>query len=479
VVSDPTAPLAGIDGASVGALAVARGAGENDRILADLDPDRALTPASNTKLVTAALALDELGPDYAFETCVEGRGEREGDRLAGDLYVRGSGAPDLDAEDLRALAEEVAAEVGEVTGDVLLDARRFSDDRYGPGWTVGDRRHAYGAPSSALALSGNTVEVRISDPDETGDFRVSVAPDSAEIAVEADLRAVEADGEDGSGEKGEDEEGEDRENEDDRSDLRVTTDPDTGTIRVAGALPLGADRTERAPVVRPERHWGLDFLDALESAGVSVAGEVRAVDSDESVARAVESSDAADSTSTDDGPAGEAFARTVESAPVADLLRAMNVSSDNFVAEQLARTVASERDGEGSWSAWESLATDYLGDCGGAACRLRDGSGLSRYNLVTARGMVGLLARADAAPWAEEFFGSLPAPGEGTLSSRLDGVSGLRAKTGTVTGTSALSGVVRREESSDVFFSVVYGGLTVEADEARRRQDEFVRGLLE
>ena len=467
-MSDPTAPLAGIDGASVGALAVARGAGENDRILADLDPDRALTPASNAKLVTAALALDELGSDYTFETRVEGRGEREGDRLAGDLYVRGSGAPDLDAEDLRALAEEVAAEVGEVTGDVLLDGRRFSDDRYGPGWTVGDRRHAYGAPSSALALSGNTVEVRISDPDETGDFRVSVAPDSAEIAVEADLRAVEADGEDGSGEKGEDEEGEDRESGGDQSDLGVTTDPDSGAIRVAGALPVGADRTERAPVVRPERHWGLVFLDALESAGVRVAGDVRSMESDD--VRAVEAGETL---------AEEAFARTVESAPVADLLRAMNVSSDNFVAEQLARTVASERDGEGSWSAWESLATDYLGDCGGAACRLRDGSGLSRYNLVTARGMVGLLARADAAPWAEEFFGSLPAPGEGTLSSRLDGVSGLRAKTGTVTGTSALSGVVRREESSDVFFSVVYGGLTVEADEARRRQDEFVRGLLE
>ncbi len=461
-MSDPTAPLAGIDGASVGAVAVERDAGEavargDDRAdsgheetggdaLASADPDRALTPASNTKLVTAALALEALGPDYTFETRAEGRGERDGDRLAGDLYVRGSGAPDLDAEDLRALAEEVATEVGEVAGDVLLDGTRFADGRYGPGWTVGDRRHAYGAPSSALALAGNAVEVRVSDPDESGEFRVSVAPDAAEIEVETDLRAV----------------------DDDDADLDVITDPDTGTIRVAGSLPVGADRTERAPVVRPERHCGLVFLDALESAGVSVAGEVRAVE-------------AADRTATDDGdgPPAEAFACSVESAPVADLLRAMNVSSDNFVAEQLARTVASERRDEGSWSAWESLATDYLRDCGAAACRLRDGSGLSRYNLVTARGMVGLLARADDAPWAEEFFDSLPAPGEGTLSSRLEGVSGLRAKTGTVTGTSALSGVVRRDGESDVFFSVVYGGLTVEADEARRRQDEFVRELSE
>ncbi|UPV76029.1 D-alanyl-D-alanine carboxypeptidase/D-alanyl-D-alanine-endopeptidase [Halorussus limi] len=450
-MSDPTAPLAGIDGASVGVLAAARDGGEvvtadgddpasgdiRGEVLASADPDRALTPASNTKLVTAALALDELGPAYTFETRVAGRGSVRDDRLDGDLVLRGSGAPDLTREDLTDLAEAVAEEASAVAGDLLLDGSRFAGGRYAPGWTVGDRRHAYGAPSSALALSGNTVEVRASDPDESGEFRVSVAPDSPEIAVETDLGAAEGDD----------------------AAFEVFTDPDTGAVRVEGSLPAGADRTERAPVVRPERHCGLVFRDALEAAGVTVEGEVRAAESGET-------------------PAREAFSRAVESAPVADLLRAMNVPSDNFVAEQLARTVAAERDGEGSWERWESLATDFLGDCGAVACRLRDGSGLSRYNLVTARGMVGLLARADDAPWADAFFDSLPAPGEGTLSSRLDGVDGLRAKTGTVTGTSALSGVVRREEESDVFFSAVYGGLTVEADEARRRQDEFVRGLL-
>ncbi|UPW02101.1 D-alanyl-D-alanine carboxypeptidase/D-alanyl-D-alanine-endopeptidase [Halorussus gelatinilyticus] len=470
-MSDPTAPLAGIDGASVGVLAVARADGESvaagdglasddggGEALASLDPDRALAPASNTKLVTSALALEALGPGYAFETRVEGRGEREGNRLAGDLLVRGSGAPDLDGEDLRALADAVAAEVGAVAGDLLLDGTHFSGGRYGPGWTVGDRRYAYGAPSSALALAGNAVEVRISDPEESGNFRVSVVPDSPEIAVETDLRAVEAGGESEDGEA---------DASDGNGDLRVVTDPDEGTIRVEGALPPGADRTERAPVVRPERHFGLALLDALESAGVSVEGEVRAVESADSTA-----------TDRDDVHAEEAFACAVESAPVADLLRSMNVPSDNFVAEQLARTVAAECDGEGSWAAWESIATDFLEECGAAACRLRDGSGLSRYNLVTARGMVGLLARADDAPWADAFFDSLPAPGEGTLSSRLDGADGLRAKTGTLTATCALSGVVRRDDDPDAFFSVVYGGLTVEADEARRRQDEFVRGLL-
>jgi D-alanyl-D-alanine carboxypeptidase/D-alanyl-D-alanine-endopeptidase (penicillin-binding protein 4) len=155
----------------------------------------------------------------------------------------------------------------------------------------------------------------------------------------------------------------------------------------------------------------------------------------------------------------------------------MNVPSDNFVAEQLARGVAAERD-DGTWDAWSKAATDFLESCGAGPCRIRDGSGLSRYNLLTAEGIVALLERVQQEPWSEAFFDSLPAPGEGTLENRLADVPGVRAKTGTITGSSALSGVVQREYQSDVVFSVIFGGLTVGADEARRRQDEFVRALV-
>uniref|UniRef100_UPI00192F89A2 D-alanyl-D-alanine carboxypeptidase n=1 Tax=Halorussus amylolyticus TaxID=1126242 RepID=UPI00192F89A2 len=174
---------------------------------------------------------------------------------------------------------------------------------------------------------------------------------------------------------------------------------------------------------------------------------------------------------------GSAFSASVESAPVSDLLRQMNVPSDNFIAEQLARTVASERTGDGSWEAWETITTDFLDSLGVESCRVRDGSGLSRYNVVPARALVVLLEWVRERAWADDFFESLPASSEGTLETRLDDVPGVRAKTGTITGTSALSGIVRKEGGPDVVFSVIFGGLTVEADAARDRQDAFVRAL--
>jgi D-alanyl-D-alanine carboxypeptidase/D-alanyl-D-alanine-endopeptidase (penicillin-binding protein 4) len=394
VVTDPVSHLAGIEGASLSVFARE----VDGDVLASRDPDRALAPASNAKLVTSALALDVLGPGYRFETRVEGRGEIEGDTLRGDLLLAGSGAPDLGVEALdelaRGVAEKLRADGGEIRGELVPDGSRFGDDQLGPGWTWGDEQYYYGARSSALALEKNLIRVEVAapDPGESGDFEVSVTPDTEAVAVEIDLE-VGAGGEPNDSVSSDDPESSD--DSESAEDLRVFTDHETGAIRVEGSLPPDATRTERVPVVRPERHCGAAVREALAESGVEVAGEIRVVGSAERAPR-----------SDDD----TAFSRRIESAPVADLLCEMNVPSDNFVAEQLARAVAAER-ADGSWDAWGRVATEFLEDCGARACRIRDGSGLSRYNLVTARGMVGLLERARDAPWSEAFFDSLPAPG--------------------------------------------------------------------
>jgi D-alanyl-D-alanine carboxypeptidase/D-alanyl-D-alanine-endopeptidase (penicillin-binding protein 4) len=424
VVSDPVSELTDLPGASVSALAREVGGGT----LASHDPDRALAPASNAKLVTTALALHVLGPDHRFETRAVGRGAVDGDRLDGDLVLVGSGQPDLSRAALDDLAARVAADVETTTGDVVLDATRFGDQQLGPGWTWGDEQYYYGARSAALAVDRNLVSIEITG--DAGDIAVGIAPDTSAVTVETDL------------EPGAD-------------DLRAYIDHDTGRIRVEGTIPPNADRVERVPVARPVDHCGAAFREALADAGVAVAGEVRR------------------GTASDE----PAFEAAVESAPVADLVREMNVPSDNFVAEQLARAVAVEREGAGTWAAWNDVATEFLDSLGVEAHRIRDGSGLSRYDLLSARGLVELFGWVRDREWAEDFFGSLPAPGEGTLEARLGDVDGVRAKTGTITGTSALSGLVRREGEPDVVFSVVFGGLTVEADAARERQDAFVRAL--
>ena len=64
--------------------------------LYELNADKYFVPASNMKLLTTALALDTLGPDYRFRTTIETNGTISADgKLSGDLILVGRGDPNL------------------------------------------------------------------------------------------------------------------------------------------------------------------------------------------------------------------------------------------------------------------------------------------------------------------------------------------------------------------------------------------------
>jgi D-alanyl-D-alanine carboxypeptidase/D-alanyl-D-alanine-endopeptidase (penicillin-binding protein 4) len=95
----------------------------------------ALVPASNQKLPVTYAALSLLGTGYQFHTEVTGTGTLVGDVWHGDLWLRGFGDPTLGAEDLAALARDVAAwGIRRVDGAVVADESWFDARRVAPGW---------------------------------------------------------------------------------------------------------------------------------------------------------------------------------------------------------------------------------------------------------------------------------------------------------------------------------------------------------
>ena len=412
----------------------------SDAILAAHAPDRPLPPASNTKLITTAIGLDRLGPDYRFQTRVHATSDPDGKplddgHLDGDIILEGSGAPDLSVADLRTLAEHVReAGVRTVAGDLLLDDSWFDAREFAPGWCVDDPRHGYGAPSTALALERNVVEISVTSQD--GDVAARVEPDSGVVDVALDVAI------------------------DDETDLSAETDPASGVVTVAGTIAAGDSETVSAPVASPLTHCGVAFRSALAEAGVTVQGEVR-------VGRTAEWTTAV---------------ATHQSEPLAAVCREMNVPSDNFVAETIARTIAVETADEGTWDAWEDIVGDFLDDLGVEGHRVRDGSGLSRYNHVPARGFVELVEWAIEQPWSKAFLTSLPVAGEdGTLEGRLGDLDAtIRAKTGSLTGTRTLSGVIEDESEPAIVFSIQLSNLVDELeDEGRNLQDRVIRRVVE
>jgi D-alanyl-D-alanine carboxypeptidase/D-alanyl-D-alanine-endopeptidase (penicillin-binding protein 4) len=159
-------------------------------------------------------------------------------------------------------------------------------------------------------------------------------------------------------------------------------------------------------------------------------------------------------------PTGLDAIAAVDSDPLIAVLRRQNVPSDNWYAETMGKLLGATVSGPpGTISKGAEAIDDFAADHGATAINPYDSSGLSYDDRVTAGAMVRLLFWCDQQAWADDLRGALPAAGEGTLGDRLKGID-VRAKTGTLTGISALSGWVRSERSGEwVEFSILSKGM--------------------
>ena len=169
------------------------------------------------------------------------------------------------------------------------------------------------------------------------------------------------------------------------------------------------------------------------------------------------------------------------SPPLPDILKLMNKPSDNWVAELVFKTIGAEVMGEpGTWKKGREAIAEFLGEIMDEplAHRFVDGSGLSRYNLLNAELLTKLLIymyhNFELMP---EFLASLPIAGvDGTLRNRMQGVSAekvLRAKTGTLSGVSALAGYTVTADDEVFAFGILISHYVGPARAARSIQDKI------
>ena len=152
---------------------------------------------------------------------------------------------------------------------------------------------------------------------------------------------------------------------------------------------------------------------------------------------------------------------------LADVLVPMMKRSDNWYAESLFYQIAHQQGGRGAGVKPARSYIDRLVTRAGADQKLihvADGSGLSLYNYVTPDMEVQLLRYAAKKPEIiEKLLPSLPVAGvDGTLKSRMKGTKAqgnVQAKTGTVTGVSALAGYCTAANGHRLCFSIINMGI--------------------
>ncbi len=166
-------------------------------------------------------------------------------------------------------------------------------------------------------------------------------------------------------------------------------------------------------------------------------------------------------------PADRHLIAAHQSPPLSVLAGYFMKVSQNFYAETLLRTMGRLVAGQGTAAAGRTVVRDTLVAWGipGDAIVMADGSGLSRYNYVTASAVITILERM----WQDErfrgaFAAALPVAGhDGTLASRMKGTvldARLEAKTGTISNVRALSGYLETRTGDRLAFSMIANHFT-------------------
>ena len=402
--------------------------------------DKNLIPASNLKLFTTAAALDVLGSDYRYVTRLYFDGTTTSDgTLRGDLLLRGSGDPTFgsrhaEGEDpFEAWAEALRASgVRRIEGRIIGDDDAFEDQPYAEGWDVWHvATESYAPGAGGLAYADNLVELNLSGSN------VRTSP-SGYVEVRRRPRTRHGGG---------------------YSPFAVERELGTNTIFLNGAVSSRYRGTMRIPIDNPTRFALHAFAEALEDEGIAVDAGRYDVDD------------------LDRAPSYEGLdpLMTHVSPPLSEIVRRINVESDNFYAEQLFRTLS--EDGTTRGGARRVLAFLENSGVDTEGLSIRDGSGLSRKDLVTPQAMVGLLERMNRHPARGAFFGSLAEGGRsGTLRSRLGNIDVL-GKTGSLEYVRALSGYVTGPGGSRYAFCVIANNYTTSGGTIASAMDRIVRAL--
>jgi D-alanyl-D-alanine carboxypeptidase/D-alanyl-D-alanine-endopeptidase (penicillin-binding protein 4) len=441
------------------------------------DASSLFTPASNTKLFTAALALDRLGTDFRFYTRVLSRQIPDAAGVIhGPLYLVGGGDPNLSAREVpyrkgpangnplrwaNELADQVASRgVKRITGGVVGDDTWYVWEPHPEGWTVDDTLYDYGAPVSALTVNDNGLTLTIRPGALAGDrAELELSPPLEYYQIDNRVRTT------ASASQGHTEE----------HKVYVEREPGSRQLRLWGAMPLSAPPEMLTVAVDDPCEYAARALRfALEQRGIVVEGGV-------AVRHRFANEPASQATAS---PPSFELARH-ESAPLIDDLGITAKISQNLHAELALRAVARARGGAGSRQEGLAEMKAFLGRIGiePEAYSFRDGSGLDRAALVTPAAVVKLLRYMYASPERDRWVALLPVAGQdGTLSERFgDGVVAgrIHAKTGTLAHVAALSGYGERSSGGWIAFSILVNNYNGSAAEMRRIIDRICTLILE
>jgi D-alanyl-D-alanine carboxypeptidase/D-alanyl-D-alanine-endopeptidase (penicillin-binding protein 4) len=433
---------------------------DNAKVLYEQNADRHFVPASTIKLATVAAALYYLGPSYRFETNLFTESFDTTQGLINNLYLHGSGDPSLMDHDLIKLAHELKQQnINTIQGNIYIDDFVFDNNLWTPGTMWDDRKFAFSAPLAGINLNYNRLEIKTLPAHKAQtQAHVIVRPQTSYVSVSTRAQTT---------------------SEKSSKNLSLTIKniseqktwaPNNNDglsfgdhIFIDGTIPSKAPPSYSLLAIKDPGLFAGTFLqEQLQRQGIKFTGKI--------LRKKI--------------PYDAIKIASHQSRALAEALIDFTKISLNLPNDALIKAIAAQA-GEkpATFTGGLKLVGEFLSREVGIKDPMItvDGSGISRYNLITPNQMLKiLLYAANNFSMGPEFLAAMPLAGQdGTLSARLMPLAGnIRAKTGTLANVSSLAGYYLGPRHQRFAFTIFINGFTGAAAKYAKLQDDILSALL-
>ncbi len=406
--------------------------GDTGQIMYEYYGNTTRKPASNMKLLTGAAALALLGENYRYETTLYIDGYMSNGILNGNVYLKGSGDPTLQYNQLTTFATALKNYgIHKVNGNLYGDERIFTGEQLTPGIAAEDESDYFAARTTGLVLSPNddfdagTIIVQVTGGTAGKKPAVQALPNTMGMTLSNNATT---------GSKGT------------RNTLSIKRKYGTSQVVISGNIPAGSTVKEWVSVNNPTINTMYAMQQAMKDRGIVFAKTP-------AIGRGAV-------------PQGATRIYTVKSRTLKEMFPAFMKLSNNSMADIFVKTLGVEAYGKGDTQTGVKVLREY-GESIGLDMEnwsFEDGSGMSHQNRISPNGFTALLYHARGMQAYDTYYSSLPLGGAnnrlvgGSLRTRFT-LSAYQyrvaAKTGHITGVYALSGYVKAKSGKTYIFSIM------------------------
>jgi D-alanyl-D-alanine carboxypeptidase/D-alanyl-D-alanine-endopeptidase (penicillin-binding protein 4) len=409
---------------------------KSGNVLYELNERVPRVPASTLKILTSSVAMDALGKDYQFKTQFY-------KSTNNDVYLKLSGDPLLTTKDLEMLMH--AAKEKEIEPkNFYIDNSIFDDVEWGEGWQWDDILNPLMPKFSAFNVDGNLTFVFVKPTQNGAVADVYTKPFYPFLF----MNSVITDFTSGNNVKIS------RYN----ADTSIFSD-NARRYMMAISGSVSKISSKSIPVFSPSINFALRLKDAIQASKFQYFGNFAKAKL----------------------PSSEVYLIDEVTRDLAPIMNKILKTSDNLAAESLFKHAGAVWAGKkGSIDTSIAMINLYLKNIKipSADIKVVDGSGVSKNNLMTSEFMSEFLLYKAGEDDFETFKNYLPTPGEGTLKNRmLYFKDNLRAKTGTLSDTSAIAGYITSRRGKLYAFDIMITDAKTTASDKRNIEEQILRNV--